>query len=416
MRPKTRLQKDIAEKSAMLPELAQWQRKYAIRHCFDHFAVKRQNRHICSNCGADCGEGGKCPHCGMPLKVKETRKRKAHYIAYFAVVTAIAEYQVVRYFICHAHYRLGEEAKYLIVEVVQKWLDPKGKLVVMARPRTLGWYLDNWVLSGDLSIRADIDNPAFNINALVVMRPKVTADIKRNGFNGKYYCMAPETLFRAILTEPKCETLLKAGQYSMLQLCAERPSYLRYFPAVKIAIRNNYIIEVAQMWVDYVSLLEQCGKDTRNAHYLCPTDLKFAHDHYLKKRNDIEEKARIKREREEALEEEPAFREMKSKYFGIEVTDGTIVIRVLDSVIAHVEEGAKMHHCVGRCHYAMKQNSLILSARLSDGTPLETIEVDLANLKIAQCRGLQNQITPYHEAILKLMTDNMPLIAKRKAA
>lgn len=416
MKPRTKLQKAVAEQSARLPKLTDWQTKYAIRHCFEHYAVKRQNRHICSNCGADCGEGGKCPHCGMPLKAIETRKRKAHYVNYFAVVTTIADYQVVRYFICHAHYRLGEQAKYHISEVVQKWITSEGKLVVMAKPRTIGWYLDNWVLSSDLSIRADIDNPAFNINAFVVARPKVMADIKRNGFVGKYYGMAPETLFEAILSEPKCETLLKAGQHSLLQLCAERPSNLRYFNAMKIAIRNNYIVKDAQMWVDYISLLEQCGKDTRNAHYICPTDLKFAHDHYLKKRNEIEEKARIKREREEALEEEPAFRKMKSKYFGIEVTDGTIVIRVLESVIAHVEEGAKMHHCVGRCHYAMKQNSLILSARLSDGTPLETIEVDLANLKIAQCRGLQNQTTPYHEAILKLMTANMPLIAKRKTA
>ena len=417
MKPRTKLQKAVAEQSARLPELTAWQTSYAIRHCFEHYAVKRQNRHICSHCGADCGEVGKCPNCGMPLKAIETRKRKAHFVAYFGVVTTIADYQVVRYFICHAYYRLGEHAEYQISEVVQKWIAPNGKLVVMARPRNMcSWYLDSWVLSSDLSIRADIDNPAFNINALIVVRPRVTAQIKRNGFNGgNYYGMTPETLFDAIVNEPKCETLLKAGQLSLLRLCAERPSNLRHFNAMKICIRNNYIVKDAQMWVDMVNLLEQCGKDTRNAHYLCPTDLKYAHDHWLKKHREIEEKERIKRQREDAVKEEDAFRRMKSKYFGIEVTDGTIVIRVLESVMAHVDEGAALHHCVGQCHYAMKQNSLILSATLN-GERLETIEIDLANLKIAQCRGLQNQTTPYHAQILELMTKNLPLIAQRKSA
>ena len=165
-----------------------------------------------------------------------------------------------------------------------------------------------------------------------------------------------------------------------------------------------------------VSLLEQCGKDIRNPYYICPTDLNLAHDHWLKKHREILEKERIAQEREQAIKDEAEFKKMKSKYFGIEVSDGTIVIRVLDSVMAHVEEGESMHHCVGRCNYAMKKNSLILSARLSDGTRLETIEIDLANLKIAQCRGLQNQSTPYHDNILKLMNDNLSIIAKRKVA
>ena len=416
MKPRTRIQKAVAEQSARLPQLTAWQRAYAIRNCFDHYAVKRRNRHICSNCGEECGNGGKCPNCGMPLTAIETRKRTARYVRYFGVVTTIADFQVVRYFICNAQYRVGQKADYRIEEVLQKWIAPDGRLTVMARPRSYGWYVDQWDYSKDLTIRADVDNPVFIINAIIVARPRVTSQVKRNGFDGRhYYGLAPETLFEAIIKEPKCETLLKAGQYSLLRLCAERPLNLRHWDSMKICIRNQYNVKDAKQWIDMVNLLENCGKDIRNPHYLCPVDLAYAHDHWLNKHRELERKARIKCQREKAAGEEEAFRKMKSKYFGIEVTDGTIVIKVLDSVMAHVDEGAAMHHCVSQCGYAMKPNSLILSATLN-GERLETIEIDLANLKIAQCRGLQNQTTPYHAQILELMTKNLPLIAKRKSA
>lgn len=40
----------------------------------------------------------------------------------------------------------------------------------------------------------------------------------------------------------------------------------------------------------------------------------------------------------------------------------------------------------------------------------KTLEVDLSDYKIVQCRGKYNHDTPYHDAILKLMNDNMGMI------
>lgn len=76
------------------------------------------------------------------------------------------------------------------------------------------------------------------------------------------------------------------------------------------------------------------------------------------------------------MEDEKRFHELKSKFFGICFTDGTIQVHVLESVQEHLEEGVAMHHCVFDNAYYLKENSLILSATI-EGRRIETIEVNL---------------------------------------
>lgn len=61
-----------------------------------------------------------------------------------------------------------------------------------------------------------------------------------------------------------------------------------------------------------------------------------------------------------ARENEARFRELKGKFFGLEFTDGTIVVRVLDSVEAYYDEGNALHHCVGQCEYYLAEYAGIL--------------------------------------------------------
>ena len=115
------------------------------------------------------------------------------------------------------------------------------------------------------------------------------------------------------------------------------------------------------------------------------------------------------------MENETRFREMKGKFFGLEFTDGTIVVRVLDSVIAYYEEGNALHHCVGEREYYLKPDTLVLSARIEDKR-LETVELSLETFKVLQSRGACNQNTEYHDRIIKLVRKNVSLIRKRMAA
>ena len=97
------------------------------------------------------------------------------------------------------------------------------------------------------------------------------------------------------------------------------------------------------------------------------------------------------------------------------ITDGTIVVRVLDSVEAYYDEGNALHHCVGQCEYYLKPDTLVFSARIEDKR-VETVELSLETFKVLQSRGLCNKNTKYHKRIMNLVHKNIALIRKRMAA
>ena len=43
------------------------------------------------------------------------------------------------------------------------------------------------------------------------------------------------------------------------------------------------------IWTDYLRMLDRCGKDLHNAHYVCPADLKAEHDKYQNKVRILQE-------------------------------------------------------------------------------------------------------------------------------
>ena len=112
---------------------------------------------------------------------------------------------------------------------------------------------------------------------------------------------------------------------------------------------------------------------------------------------------------------EKRFQELKSKFFGIRFTDGTIQVRVLESVQEYIEEGAELHHCLFSNEYYLKENSLNLSATI-EGRRIETIEVNLDTLKVVQSRRVCNKNAEYHDQIVSLVNANRRLISQRMKA
>ena len=143
--------------------------------------------------------------------------------------------------------------------------------------------------------------------------------------------------------------------------------------------------------------------------------MKAEHDRLVRKKTERMERERIEKQKHKALENEQRFQELKGKFFGIAFTDGTIQVRVLESVLDFLEEGTAMHHCVYSNEYYLKPNSLILSATIN-GKRVETIEVSLKTLKVLQSRGVCNKNTEYHDRIIELVNKNKRLIRKRMAA
>ena len=219
-------------------------------------------------------------------------------------------------------------------------------------------------------------------------------------------------MFRTLLTDSRAETLLKTGYTKLFKRIVDsgwERNIDNYWQSIKICIRNGYTIKYATLWCDYIDLLRFFGKDLHNSKYVCPTDLKAEHDRYVIKKA----KADAQQELEKQLEKEAEYREAKEKFFGLMFSDGVISVRVLESVAEIILEGKLMHHCVGSYH--TKTDSLILSACI-DGKKIETIEVSLTQLRAIQSRGVCNKNTKYHDRIVNLVNQNIPLIEKRLVA
>ena len=426
MKPRTRIQQEVAHLSERLPRLTATQKAYAFRHCFKHYAIKRADgTNICTECGhswksdhdlADTICGCTCPHCGMELEALRTRKSVFSDNEYFSIVTTCKQYQVIRFFSVKSQYKAGQPAKYYFFEAVQRWIAPNGTTTTVARLRCMSsMYYDLWSEYSDMEVRSNNKLRAYDIAPVCTYpRQRFIPELKRNGFKRNCHNILPYDLFSAILSDSHAETLLKAGQYMMLR------HYLRtscdiekYWASIKICIRNGYTISDGSMWCDTIDLLRHFGKDTNSSKYVCPTDLKAEHDKLVAKRNRQRERERTEQQRQRAIEDEKKYLKAKGIFLGLVFSDSLICIKVIESVEEMETEGRLMHHCVGGYHN--KADSLILSATI-DGKRIETVEVSLVTLKVVQSRGVCNSNTEYHERIIQLVENNAELIRQRMNA
>ena len=421
MKPRNKFEQAVLTLSKYLRPITKAQRQWAFRECIDHYAYRLpKGKTTCMDCGhswqmIEPTERCTCPQCGADLEVITTRARKLKQRQYFTVLTTSGGYQVLRMYLLIAGMEKGYQASSSVMEIGQYWWDERGRQSIVAVQRTMGHYIDSFAYYSPMAIRRD--NEAYHFVARCPLCPKVKLSdtLKRNGFEGKCYGIAPTSLIPALLTDSRAETLLKAGRNEHLAYFLSRPrNWDAYWPAYKITLRRSYDITDIALWCDYVDMLRRLGKDAHNAHFVCPEDLLQAHDTAQRKLQAQREKEAEAQRRQKAIENEERFQALKAPFFGIAFTDGTIQVRVLESVQEYIEEGQALHHCVFTNEYHLKEKSLILSASI-DGKPIETIEVSLETMEVLQCRGLMNQNTEYHERIIELVHQNMKQIQSRVA-
>lgn len=421
MRAKTRLQHKVAAANERLLPLAEVKEEWAFKHCLKHYAFRtKSGLTTCMDCGHQWNEtkdkNCHCPHCGTRLDIQDTLRRRYDDYEYFSVLTTQDGFQVLRVFQLRASFSKGKVAKYHSLEVVRYWLDDKGKVTVTALRRSLGYYLDSFVFDNRLELRNDNNVYRQIADCKVYPHYSATPKLKRNGLKGTLTGIEPLPLMQALLTDSRAETMFEAGRKAELNYFLQHPMYFDlYWNTYKIVLRNNYPISDVSLWVDYIRLLERCGKDIHNAHYVCPSDLKTEHDRYQERVRIIQEREKREAQRKKAKEDEERFRKLKSKFFGLSFTDGLIVVSVLESVDEYFQEGNALHHCVGQCEYYLKPKSLVFSARIANNR-IETVEVSLDTFKVLQSRGLCNKNSDYHERIIKLVQKNAPQIRKRMTA
>ena len=157
-----------------------------------------------------------------------------------------------------------------------------------------------------------------------------------------------------------------------------------------------------------MTALEELGKDIRNPHYICPSNLKIAHDKAMDKR------AQAKKKKQEIIDQqnELKYASEKQAFIGASFEEEGIMINVLNSIKEFQEEGAKMHHCVYNNRYYQRKDCLILSAKVK-GVSVATIELSLNTWSVVQCRGKFNQDPPNKIEIITLMEKAIPELQKR---
>ncbi|MDY5859051.1 MAG: PcfJ domain-containing protein [Porphyromonas sp.] len=421
MKARNKFERAVLAQSKHLRPITKAQSQWAFKECIEHFAYRLpKGKTTCMDCGHswlmdEPTEHCTCPQCGAGLQVAETYQRKLQQKQYFTVLTTSGGYQVLRMFLLIVGMEKGYRAVSSVIEIGQYWWNEEGRQTIVAIQRTLGRYIDCFAYYSPMAVRND--NEAYQCVAHCPLYPKIKVidTLRRNGFKNDFHDIVPTGLIPALLTDSRAETLMKAGRTEHLRYFLSRARKIdEYWQAYKITLRRDYDITDIALWCDYVDMLRRLGKDTHNAHFVCPADLQEAHDKAQRKLQTQREREAEAQRQQKALEHEERFQALKAPFFGIAFTDGTIEVRVLESVEEYLEEGKALRHCVFTNEYYLKEKSLILSARIG-GKRIETIEVSLETMQVIQCRGLQNQNTEYHDRIIDLVHRNIKQIQSRVA-
>lgn len=418
MKPRNKKQQHIVELSGRLRPLTSPQMNWALNSTINHYGYRLKNGMCtCMKCGHEWMENRNgvclCPLCGTQIEIKDTKERVIRDKSYFNIITTMEDYQVVRMFLMIVEMRKGMKAKPAFLEIGQYFIDPKGNKTIVGLQRTIGYYVDTFAFGSPLEIRGD--NEAYNhiADQWVYPRIKVTDTIKRNGFKNSCHHIHPVTLFQKLLSNSKAETLMKANEIELLRYLCHHPTEVdKYWNTIKIAKRNGYKFTDIRMWFDYIKMLERMGRDLNSPSLTAPKDLKTAHDIYVAKVNHQRIKEQREKERQQAIEDKAKFEELKSRYFGMAMTDGEIEIHSIDTIDDYYKIGEKQSICCGTAKYFLKENTLTLTAYIGD-KQIATIEISLDDYHIIQCRAFANGICEYTEQIAGIINANKKMIAER---
>lgn len=428
MKAKTKLQIQIADLKDKLPGITNSQSEYAWKNGLDNWAVISRGRIYCTECGHSWkGDsnlslsiiGAECPECGKQLKLRQHYNGEFKDSCYFTILTTKGVFQVIRMFLIGKYCKKNQSSVSFTKEVIQHWIREDGKSEFLCKSvQGMSMYYDQWVDSSEISFhnyRGGYSSQSrYDLTGFITYPNKsILPALKRNGFKGFCYGLAPQRFFPYLLSNKMAETMLKAGQTELFKYGCENENKIeKYWPSIRIAIRNGYIVKDASLWLDTLEFLEYFGKDLHNAFYVCPENLHKLHDKLMNKKQAILDREAYERKKAKMDQDQKGYAEAMSKFFDLFFTQDELAIVPLRSVEEFAREGEALHHCVYSGNYYTRHDSLIMSARIED-KPIETIEVSLKSLKIVQARGLQNKPTKHHKRILDLIQANIPQIAKK---
>ena len=415
MKPRTAQEKEVVALSATLPPISEKEIEEARR---SHNHMYHSNASSwCDHCGhvwkQEVKSGSKkewyrCPHCGTKLYIRNVkRKTISHDSYYFALIQACGGYQVVRSFMCNRNSRREVGIIYWSCEeVFQVWMKPGCKNTYMARCVHYGtYYVDSYKMSSPITLKQY--HHRYDLHGYLSKKIDLLPVVKRNGLKRIPYDVSYIPLLEGVLNDPQIEILLKHKAWNLVKYHLKHRGIAKdVFASIRVALRRGYKIKDADLWIDMVDMLNRCGKDTRSPRWICPDNLRKAHDdadRMLARKTEKEEIAQILKDDGDVMSR---FVGRCGKWLGVEIVSGDLTIKPLQSLVDFKREGDTLHHCVFSNRYYDKEHTLILGARVK-GLRTETIEVDTMDWRVVQCRGKNNQMSKYHNRILSTVNKNM---------
>ncbi|MCR5658929.1 MAG: PcfJ domain-containing protein [Bacteroidales bacterium] len=421
MKPKNEFERRIERLSKTLAPIGDKHFEQAKDKCFDHEAWRSSKTKpcYCTFCGHEFDTPSTdthtvCPECGHVLSVKITRKKRMKDTKMFAIMTTCKEFQVIRYVEIkkeiHLNWFPENRVFYGFAEVCRYWIDAQGNQKWQARCLGNVFWQAYWRYDTPITLK----ERGHDFYCQGVYAPQhIIPELKRNGYRFDIHDEAPATLFSSLLKIQEYETLWKAGYHKFLVHTRDINQVKQNWESLKVCIRHGYIPEETDIWYDMMNNLRELGRDTHNPHYVCPTDLKAAHDETLRKVN-ILRKRRADEARRRELRKDAVEFSKKKPFFGICFGNKKFKVTVLSSLQEYEDEGKAMHHCVFTNRYYAEEDTLCLSAKDLDGKRLATVELSLKNFKVLQCRAACNKVPPLRKEIVKLVESHASDFRKAK--
>ena len=345
---------------------------------------------------------------------------------YYSIITTYHGNQVIRTYLleCRRKYH-SQMPKTRVTEVLRRWYSPLGEKAIEARSyRPFSYSEDDWRVGSEMSIKREYKGVTYDsrFKYLQEATVKATHYIRTIGALKKFgltksllhsdkilVCKSIELAF-----DYRGEYFLKCGHKDLFKKIAggysKSEQILNYFNCIKIADRHKYKVNNLDLWLDMLEQLKYLKKDLNNPFYICPEDIKEAHDRWTKKANQVREAEREKQKLQDAIKHEAEYKESHGKFFNIcfATEDKELNFHVISSVDEMVKEGIAMHHCVGG--YWCYKNSLIIACRGEEDKRIATIEVNITNLSIVQIRGVQNSKPEQYDDIYACIMQHIRLI------
>lgn len=219
--------------------------------------------------------------------------------------------------------------------------------------------------------------------------------------------------YEDVRTIPQMSVAMRYGGLKMLEKLQGNDRD-KYIAAVKIANRHHYVPSDMSLWMDYIETLINLDKDVHNPFYVCPADLTEAHNKWHKKYMDVLAKRELEKKMKEIITRNNDYLPRISPFLTLAWHTDQYAVFVCPSVEDMVEEGVKMHHCVGSMGYDKKPDSLILFCRTPNGERISTIEYSISQGKVLQNRAACNKVPLYMDEVNKMLEADADKIRKCK--